>query len=43
MLAHDYLTEIGFTTIHSLYLILGILLVSILASVLFPPKSVIEE
>jgi len=43
MLAHDYLTEFGFTTIHSLYLILGILLVSILASVLFPPKSVLEE
>jgi tellurite resistance protein TerC len=43
MLVAEPLKEIGFTTAHSLYIILGILTVSILASVLFPPKQKIEE
>ncbi|MCB0806071.1 MAG: TerC/Alx family metal homeostasis membrane protein [Bacteroidales bacterium] len=44
MLVHEPLKEIGFSTIHSLYIILGILSVSILASVFFPPKEkIIEE
>lgn len=41
MLAHEFLKAIGFSTIHSLYIILGILVVSILASVLFPPKHTV--
>src|SRR5690606_24530776 len=40
MLAHDYLKEIGFTTSHSLYIILGILTVSVVASLMFPKKEV---
>lgn len=39
MLIHEYLTSIGFTNAHSLYIILGILGISILASVLFPVKE----
>jgi tellurite resistance protein TerC len=39
MLLHTYLTGIGFRTIHSFYVILGILGISILASVLFPPSA----
>ncbi len=42
MLVHKYLEAIGFETVHSLYIILGILVVSILASVLFPPKKVAD-
>ena len=42
MLAHTYLQSIGFKTIHSLYIILGILSVSILASILFPQKESTE-
>lgn len=42
MLIHEYLTSIGFTNMHSLYIILGILGVSILASLLFPKKEEIE-
>ncbi len=38
MLFHHYLEEIGFSTLHSLYVILGIIGLSILASVLFPKK-----
>ncbi|MBN2175328.1 MAG: TerC/Alx family metal homeostasis membrane protein [Bacteroidales bacterium] len=38
MLVHEPLKEIGFTTAHSLYIILAILVVSVLASILFPPK-----
>jgi tellurite resistance protein TerC len=38
MLAHDYLDMIGFETQYSLFVILGILGVSILASLLFPKK-----
>ncbi|MCD4695637.1 MAG: TerC/Alx family metal homeostasis membrane protein, partial [Bacteroidales bacterium] len=39
MLIHKFLESIGFQTIHSLYIILGILSISILASVLFPPAG----
>lgn len=39
MLAHHYLTEIGFKTVYSLYVILGILAISILASLIFPEKK----
>ena len=42
MLAHTYLESIGFETVYSLYVILGILAVSILASVVFPEKKKIE-
>lgn len=43
MLAHDYLKEIGFETVYSLYVILGILLISILASVVIPEKKEAEK
>lgn len=43
MLVHGPLKEIGFQTVHSLYIILGILVVSIVASILFPPKPKIEK
>ncbi len=39
MLAHSYLKEIGFTTTHSLYIIVGILAASIIASLLIPIKE----
>lgn len=39
MLAHNYLKEIGFTNAHSLYIIVTILAVSILASLLLPKKK----
>jgi tellurite resistance protein TerC len=39
MLAHHYLKEIGFKTEYSLFIILGILAVSIIASLLFPQKE----
>jgi len=39
MLLHSYLERLGFTTLHSLYVILGILSISILASVIFPPSA----
>lgn len=39
MLAHDYLKEWGFTTNHSLFIILGILGISIFASLLIPEKK----
>ena len=39
MLAHSYLKEIGFTTAHSLYVILGILAISIIASLVIPDKK----
>jgi tellurite resistance protein TerC len=39
MLAHHWMEEIGFTTTHSLFVILAILTISIVASLLFPkPK-----
>jgi len=40
MIFHHWLSMIGFTTAHSLYIILGILTVSIIASVIFPKKTV---
>ena len=43
MLAHDYLKEIGFTTAHSLYIIIGILAISVIASLVFPKKEVAEN
>jgi len=45
MLAKDYLHEIGFSTAHSLYVIVAILGSSIIFSLVFPPKdhSEIEE
>ena len=43
MLAHDYLKEIGFTTAHSLYIIIGILAVSVIASLVFPKKEVVKN
>jgi tellurite resistance protein TerC len=38
MLAHHYLADIGFKTQYSLYVILGILAISVIASLLFPKK-----
>ncbi|RKD18667.1 hypothetical protein BCY91_15140 [Pelobium manganitolerans] len=40
MLTHHYLKLWGFTTMHSLFIILAILTVSIVASLLFPKKHV---
>jgi len=39
MLFHKQLEAVGFETVYSLYVILGILAVSILASVVFPEKK----
>jgi TerC family integral membrane protein len=39
MLFHNWLEDIGFTTAHSLYIILGILLVSILLSIIIQKKE----
>jgi tellurite resistance protein TerC len=39
MLGHHYLDDFGFTTLHSLVIILSILTVSVLASLLFPKKK----
>ncbi|MFN4144909.1 MAG: TerC/Alx family metal homeostasis membrane protein [Runella sp.] len=39
MLVHSYLHEWGFKTVYSLYIIVGILGVAILASLLFPKKE----
>jgi len=39
MLAHHWLTIWGFTTIHSLFIILGILTISVVASLVFPKKE----
>lgn len=38
MLAHSWLKSVGFTTMHSLIVIVSILVISILASMLFPEK-----
>ena len=38
MLFHDWLTLIGFTIMHSLFVILMILTTSIIASLIFHPK-----
>jgi len=39
MLMHGHLEAWGFTTLHSFYIILGILGVSVLASIFFPPSA----
>ncbi|MFZ4740661.1 MAG: TerC/Alx family metal homeostasis membrane protein [Bacteroidales bacterium] len=39
MIFHHWLKEIGFTTAHSLYVVLAILIVSVLASLLVPEKA----
>lgn len=39
MIIHDWLKEIGFTTAHSLYVVLAILVISVLASLVFPKKE----
>lgn len=39
MLVHHWLEEIGFETIHSLYVVVGILGVSMIASILYPLKK----
>lgn len=39
MIFHHWLKEIGFQTSHSLYIVLGILVVSIVASLIFPAKD----
>lgn len=39
MIFADFLKDIGYTTAHSLYTILGIMLISIVASILFPAKK----
>ncbi len=39
MLAHHWLTLWGFTTIHSLFIILAILATSVIASLIFPQKE----
>jgi len=43
MLIHHQLEKVGFETVHSLYIILAILVVSILASVLFPPSKTLSK
>jgi tellurite resistance protein TerC len=43
MLLKEPLHDIGFTTAHSLYVVVGILAVSILASVIFPNKTKLEK
>jgi tellurite resistance protein TerC len=43
MLAHSYLKEIGFQTQYSLYIIIGILLISVVSSLIFPQKRQAEE
>jgi tellurite resistance protein TerC len=40
MIFHEWLHRVGFTTAHSLYIVLSVLFISILASVIFPrPKK----
>ena len=43
MLAHNWLHDIGFTNTHSLLTILGILVISIVASLIWPPKTKVED
>jgi tellurite resistance protein TerC len=43
MLAHSYLKAIGFQTQYSLYIIIGILLISVVSSLIFPQKKAVEE
>lgn len=39
MLAHHWLKDVGFTNAHSLYIIISILAISVIASLLFPKKK----
>lgn len=39
LIFNHWLKDIGFTTVHSLYLVLGILVLSVLASLIFPPPG----
>lgn len=39
MLIHGWLEGIGFTNVHSLLVIVGILAISVIASLMFPPKT----
>jgi tellurite resistance protein TerC len=39
MIVHDWLHHIGFTTFHSLMVVLSILLLSIVASFIFPQRN----
>lgn len=43
MLLHSYLEQLGFTTVHSLIVIVGILALSIIASLVFPKKENYSE
>jgi tellurite resistance protein TerC len=43
MLGHDYLHGWGFTTAHSLIIIISILVISVVASLLFPKKKEVEQ
>ena len=43
MIGHHYLEQWGFKTIYSLYVIVGILGIAIVASWLFPPKTIAKE
>ena len=40
MIFHEFLDNIGFTTAHSLYVILGILAMSVISSLLIPQKAI---
>lgn len=42
MIVHDWLHHIGFTTLHSLLIVLSILLLSIVASFIFPQRNAEE-
>lgn len=39
LIFHDWLKEVGFTTTHSLYIVLGVLIGSIVVSIIFPEKK----
>lgn len=39
MLGHHYLEAWGFTTVHSLYIIIGILAISVIVSLMFPQEK----
>ncbi|HXI00277.1 MAG TPA: TerC family protein [Sphingobacteriaceae bacterium] len=43
MLGHHWLNAWGFTTTHSLFIILGILTISVVASLVFPQKPSVKE
>jgi len=43
MIFHHWLKEIGFTTAHSLYIVVGILALSVILSLIFPKKEVVQS